>query len=200
MYSLKLLLYVSYYTVDGWQPLKRSYIPPTKKKKKKIIYQQQGNSQAVTPAWVKKTDLVFNYLYFLPDAGNSNSPTPWCNILRTTLNSERSYKAFAYLLPKFKCWKTLVWARTTPKSISQSTLQVVLKLRTQFKIMNFVTTTITMYFALTLPHADWGFSNKSEVNPSFSTFSSASALPQEQFLQAFLVLPTSQSPTVQQIK
>ena len=48
---------------------------------------------------------------------------------------------------------------------------------------------------LTLPHADWGLLICSAVSSSFSTFASASALPQLQFLHAFLVAPTSQSPT-----
>jgi hypothetical protein len=48
---------------------------------------------------------------------------------------------------------------------------------------------------LTLPQADTGLSICSAVSPSFSTFCSASALPQLQFLHAFFVAPTSQSPT-----
>lgn len=46
-----------------------------------------------------------------------------------------------------------------------------------------------------LPQADTGLSICSAVSPSFSTFCSASALPQLQFLHAFFVAPTSQSPT-----
>jgi hypothetical protein len=46
---------------------------------------------------------------------------------------------------------------------------------------------------LTLPHADCGFSSISCERSTFCTAASASALPQVQFLQAFLPAPTSQS-------
>ena len=55
--------------------------------------------------------------------------------------------------------------------------------------------TVILEAILTLPQADWGLLICSAVSSSFSTFASASALPQVQFLHAFLVAPTSQSPT-----
>lgn len=55
----------------------------------------------------------------------------------------------------------------------------------------------TVSFIHTLPQADWGLLSWSMVGPSF-TVSSASARPQVQFLQAFLVFPTSQSPSTYQ--
>lgn len=53
----------------------------------------------------------------------------------------------------------------------------------------------TSWISHTLPQEDWGLFNCSVVSPNFCTVSSDWALPQVQFLQAFLLLPTSQSPT-----
>lgn len=63
------------------------------------------------------------------------------------------------------------------------------------KICHPATLKLNKSTSITFPHADWGLFSCSAVSPSFCTFSSASARPQVQFLQAFLVVPTSQSPT-----
>lgn len=80
------------------------------------------------------------------------------------------------------------------KWLSKNTLLDIFTSTTNYQVI-MSTSQLRINQSHTLPQADWGLFICSVVNPTFCNFSSSWALPQVQFLQAFLVLPTSQSPT-----